>query len=152
VKPWLIAVQTGAAGWPSASWSGIASCPSPAEVRVSPSPVRVVETVIGVPEGCQTAIDHLEAAYQALVEAKDHLVDAFNDRPRETSRGAATTFGAAGQQASAANDQFVEARDEAAACLTAEAGRLGPETAPDWVRRRQRPGTCVCRPRRRNPC
>jgi hypothetical protein len=118
VKPWLIAVLTGAAGLVVGLLVGYSFLTKPAEVRVSPSPVRVVETVIGVPEGCRTAIDHLETAYQALVEAKDHLVDAFNALTSGDIAGAATRFGEAGDQASAANDQFVDARNEAAACIT----------------------------------
>jgi hypothetical protein len=118
VKPWLIAVLAGAAGLVVGLLIGYSFLSKPAEVRVSPSPVRVVETVIGVPEGCRTAIDHLETAYQALVEAKDHLVDAFNALTSGDIAGAAARFGEAGDQASAANDQFVEARGEAAACLT----------------------------------
>ena len=118
MKPWLIALLAGAAGLAIGLLVGYSFLSKPAEIRVSPSPVRVVETVIGVPEGCRTAIDHLETAYQALVEAKDHLVDAFNALTSGDIAGAATRFGEAGQQASAANDQFADARSEAAACVT----------------------------------
>jgi hypothetical protein len=118
VKPWVIAVLAGAAGLVVGLIVGYTFLSKPAEVRVSPSPVRVVETVFGVPEGCQTAIDHLETAYQALVDAKDRLVDAFNALTSGNVAGALDQFGQAGEQAGAANDLFADARGEAAACLT----------------------------------